>query len=76
MNPYKLYPKCPKCEKKGPMVEKGVRQCLSSGCKIKLYWRGGVSTESTMSDPKALEKEYHRSKERIMSDALKKHLKK
>lgn len=76
MNPYKKYPLCPKCEKKGPMIEKGIRQCLSEGCKVKIYWKGGVSTETTMSDPKAQEKEYHTNKEKIMKDTFKKYLKK
>ena len=92
-NPYKLFPRCPKCEKIGPIVAKEIRQCLTETCDVKLYWYGGFALRGgTGSDTfefeaglhtskenifgRALKKKLHAKKEDIMSDTLKRYVKK
>lgn len=75
MNKYKLYPKCPKCEVKGPLTGKGIRQCLRTICKVRLYWKGGIDCNPSFNDPNVEERDFHHSKESIMIRTFKKYFK-
>jgi len=64
-NKYSSYPKCPSCDRKGPLISEGNRQCLNDVCEVELYWVGGVTKEARVP-----ESELHEAKEEVMEDAL------
>ena len=68
-NKYNSWPNCSECQKMGTLAEKGMRHCLSDGCKVELYWKGGFSEEGN-TEGSNFQEELRLGKENILGSSL------